>query len=267
MSARFSIPRNLAAAQAPRLWPWACTGAVLGVLWVLLAFAPATWLAAGLAHWSQGKVQLAQAQGSVWDGSARLLLAPGGQKPVLLPGRVRWTAKVQGLGLRLNLLPDCCASRPAQIVFSPGLWSPSVVVQDLDIRLPATLLAGLGTPFNTLGFGGTVVVTSPKVQVQMHAQQWQLEGAAQLQLLQLSSSLSTLPALGSYQIDVQGGRKPKVDLRTLDGALQMQGAGSWQNGRFGFQGQAQAAPGYEDALANILNVIGQRNGAVSVIRI
>ena len=105
------------------------------------------------------------------------------------------------------------------------------------------------------------------LQTQNQSQQWQLQGAAQLQLLQLSSSLATLPALGSYQVDVAGGTNTQVQLSTLSGALQLQGSGGWQNGRFGFAGQAQAAPGYEESLANILNVIGQRRGAVSVFQI
>ena len=136
------------------------------------------------------------------------------------------------------------------------------------MRLPATLLAGLGTPFNTLGFDGEVVLSSPQLllKTQSQGQQWQLQGGAQLQLLQLSSSLATLPVLGSYQIALIGGANTSVQLSTLSGALQLQGDGGWQNGRFAFAGQAQAAPGYEESLANILNVIGQRNGAVSVFR-
>ena len=35
----------------------------------------------------------------------------------------------------------------------------------------------------------------------------------------------------------------------------------------GFSGQAQAAPGSEASLDNILNVIGQRQGVLSMIRI
>ena len=110
-------------------------------------------------------------------------------------------------------------------------------------------------------------LSSPQLKLQTQGQNWQLQGAAQLQLLQISSSLTTLPVLGSYQVAVTGGANTSVVLSTLSGALQLQGSGGWQNGRFGFAGQAQAAPGYEDSLANILNVIGQRRGAASVFRI
>jgi general secretion pathway protein N len=174
----------------------------------------------------------------------------------------------------LTLLPECCASRPALLLWQPGWTGQQVQLQNLAMHLPATLLAGLGTPFNTLGFDGTVALTSEQLQLKLPRQvqgqgpNWQLQGAAQLQLLQISSSLATLPVLGSYQITVAGAgaANTRVQLSTLTGALQLQGDGGWQNGRFSFAGQAQAAPGSEESLANILNVIGQRNGAVSVFR-
>ena len=47
----------------------------------------------------------------------------------------------------------------------------------------------------------------------------------------------------------------------------MNGSGQWQDGRFGFNGEASAAEGYEAALANILNIIGRRDGARTRIKI
>ena len=279
MARRFSLasrlsssPSRSAAGANVRLWPWALAGVLLGVLATVVFYAPASWLAAAVAQASGGKVVLAQPEGRVWNGSARLLLVPGGQKPVLLPQRLRWTAKYTGLGLQLRLLPECCATRPMVLDLRPGWRAHEARIQDLDMRLPATLLAGLGTPFNTLGFDDSVLLRSPDVKLQLPRAggknaAWQLQGQAQMQLLQLSSSLATLPALGSYQVDIAGGKNTEVKLSTLEGALQLQGAGGWRNGHFGFEGQASAALGYEESLANILNVIGQRAGAVSVFRL
>ena len=266
MAGRLSFASRTSAGTRGLGW-WAFMGLLLGVLLAVVIYAPAVWLATAVAKASQNKVQLLDAQGRVWQGSARLLLAPGGQKPVLLPERLRWTSSVQDFGVQLTLLPECCASRAALLHWQPGWNGQQVRLQNVDVRLPASLLAGLGTPFNTLGFDGTVALSSPQLMLKTQSQKWQLQGAAQLQLLQLSSSLATLPALGSYQVDVAGGSNTRVQLSTLSGALQLQGEGGWQNGHFGFSGQAQAAPGYEESLANILNVIGQRHGAVSVFRI
>ncbi|MCB2019523.1 MAG: type II secretion system protein N, partial [Burkholderiaceae bacterium] len=52
-----------------------------------------------------------------------------------------------------------------------------------------------------------------------------------------------------------------------DGALQLSGDGSWGPGGVRFRGEARAAPSDETALANLLNIIGRRDGARSVISI
>mgnify|MGYP006994992472 CR=1 FL=1 len=56
-------------------------------------------------------------------------------------------------------------------------------------------------------------------------------------------------------------------LETLEGALQLSGSGRWVGSRLHFNGAATAAPGREEALANLLNIIGRRSGARSIISI
>jgi general secretion pathway protein N len=48
--------------------------------------------------------------------------------------------------------------------------------------------------------------------------------------------------------------------------LQLSGQGEWAP-RLRFRGQASATPEAEAALANLLNIIGRRQGAVSLISI
>ena len=52
-------------------------GGLLGGLSVLCFYAPATWLASGVFKATQGQVQLQQARGTVWNGSAPLVLTGG----------------------------------------------------------------------------------------------------------------------------------------------------------------------------------------------
>ena len=49
--------------------------------------------------------------------------------------------------------------------------------------------------------------------------------------------------------------------------LLLQGRGQWVGGRLRFAGDAQAAPGSELALTNLLNIVGRRDGPRSVITI
>ena len=54
-------------------------------------------------------------------------------------------------------------------------------------------------------------------------------------------------------------------LQTLQGDLQLSGSGQWVGQRLRFSGEASAAPEREGALSNLLNIIGRRNGARSLI--
>jgi general secretion pathway protein N len=73
--------------------------------------------------------------------------------------------------------------------------------------------------------------------------------------------------MGSYRITLLGGQTPAVQLDTLEGSLQLSGSGQWVGSRLRFSGTASAAPEREDALANLLNIIGRRSGARSIITI
>ena len=54
-------------------------------------------------------------------------------------------------------------------------------------------------------------------------------------------------------------------LNTLNGGLVLQGNGQWVGGRLRFRGDASASPGNETALANLLSIIGRREGKRSVL--
>ena len=98
-----------------------------------------------------------------------------------------------------------------------------------------------------------------------------LEGGLSIELRDLSSRMAPLPVLGSYRLDVQGlpggAEGSRLQLHTLGGALQLSGDGQFSGQRLRFRGQATAAPGQEAALSNLLNIIGRRQGALSVISI
>ena len=136
---------------------------------------------------------------------------------------------------------------------------------------PAAWLAGLGTPWNTLQLGGLLQLASPGLRLQSVQGRLRLDGALALELQGMSSRLSPLPVLGSYRLGLQsqpaGGESATLRLDTLDGALRLSGSGQWTGARLRFRGDAQAADGQAAALANLLNIIGRRQGALSIISI
>jgi general secretion pathway protein N len=133
---------------------------------------------------------------------------------------------------------------------------------------PAAWLAGLGAPFNTLQPTGTLRLASPGMSLQFAAGRWQLAGQAELQLDDLATPLAPLEQLGSYRLRIDGsGQVPAFTLSTAEGALLLEGNGQWTGSQLRFRGNARAAPGFEGELDNLLNFMGRRQGALSLLSI
>ena len=140
----------MTAARSP--WGWAVAGAVAGVLPAIVAFAPAQWLTQRLGAATGGQVQLTQARGTIWTGSAQLVLTGGGasQDSAALPGRLEWQLRPSWNGLRLQINATCCTPQPLLAQVRVQMGQVRVALQDSRSQWPAAVLAGLGTPWNTL---------------------------------------------------------------------------------------------------------------------
>jgi len=256
---------------------WAIWGVVLGALNGLIVFAPASWLASAVARATDQRLLLADAKGTVWSGDAQLVLTggAGSRDAAALPGRLRWEVRPRLTGFELALNQPCCLEREWAIQFRiVGLGRYQVVLPARPQALghwPAAWLAGLGTPFNTLQMGGTLRLTSNGMTLESVQGRWRAIGSIDADLLGVSSRLSTLDTLGSYRFSVRGGATSSdpaaLNLETLEGALRLSGSGQWTGFRVRFRGEASAAEGQEAALNNLLNIIGRRQGATSVISI
>ena len=256
---------------------WGVFGAVAGALLGLVAFAPAAWLAGWLASASGQRMLLTEARGTVWSGSAVPVLTggPDSRDASALPGRLEWTLGIKGLGFELRARHACCLNGTVALQVRPGFGRHTVAlvppVGGWIGQWPSAWLGGLGTPFNTLQLGGSVRLTSPGLTLESVQGRWRVQGRADLELVDLSSRLSTLDSLGSYRLTLAGdpanAGNAQLSLSTLEGALQLSGNGTWGAGGVRFRGEARAAPGDEAALSNLLNIIGRRDGARSVISI
>ena len=149
-----------------------------------------------------------------------------------------------------------------------------VQVNDQRSTWPASWLTGLGAPWNTMQPEGALQLSTQQLAWQHIAGQAQVQGQAQLDLPKLSTRLSTLKPLGSYRLVLQGtgpagqtGDTMQLTLDTLDGSLQLKGTGLWRNGHLQFNGEASSEPDAEAALSNLLNILGQRRGAKSILKL
>ncbi len=264
--ARFAFP----AAPGKRApWAWMAGGCLAGLGLALLLFAPARWLAAQVGQASEGRLRLSDAQGTVWSGSGQLSLhgGQGSKDASVLPGRVHWRLSPAWGALDLELRADCCTPEGLQVHILPSWSGARLQVTDRQSHWSAQWLAGLGTPWNTIRPEGQLLLQSSAFVVQWAAGRWSWQGALQIDALDMASRLSTLRPMGSYRLRLQDGSSSQLQLSTLQGALQLQGSGQWTGGKWRFEGEASAAPDREEALANLLNIIGQRRGARSIIKL
>ncbi|MBL8329602.1 MAG: type II secretion system protein N [Rubrivivax sp.] len=251
-------------------------GAAIGTLVALVIQAPATWLAAAVAQATGERVLLAEARGSVWSGSAVLVLTGGigSRDATRLPGRLEWQLRPQGTALAVSARHECCLQGTTTFRIEPGLGRHTLVLPAAPGgfgQWPAAVLSGLGTPWNTLQLGGHLRLASNGARIELLQGRWRLEGQVTMDMAGISSRVSTLDELGSYRVLISGqpgsSENATLQLSTLGGSLQVSGQGQWVGPKLRFRGEASAAQGAEPALNNLLNIIGRRQGARSVITI
>jgi len=263
--------------MAPR-WPQraAWLGAFAGLALALLLFAPARWLAQVLSSVTSGQLQLVNPSGTVWRGQADLLLTggEGSRSGSALPQGVRWRLSPQlasgtpALGLLVSA--PCCTPQPLALLLVPRWGGTELRVAASSSQWPADLLVGLGTPWNTLRMEGQLTLQTEGLTLRWDQGRANLQGGLVVDAQDMASRLSPLRPLGSYRFELKAdadGHTATLDLTTLRGDLLLQGNGQWVGGRLRFKGEAQAAAGREEALTNLLNIMGRRQGPRSVFNI
>jgi len=245
-------------------WPWAVAGGLASAA-TLAVLAPAAWIAPQFARATNGHVNLVDPAGSLWHGSATLMLAPGADRSAstLLPGRVEWRTRFWPLltgRVRMQMRQTEAMPEPVTL---DATWRGAALSAG-TMAVPASLLAGLGTPFNTMDLQGDMRVGWSD---------WRLFGQdafGQLTVTidSMSSRMSRVKPLGSYRAVLQAkGSSADLDLTTTQGPLFLDGHGAFGAASASFRGTAHAAPEQQANLAGLLNLLGHPlgDGSVSLI--
>ena len=254
---------------------------ILVALTVFLWAAPASWADAIVNQATSGRVRLAESQGKLWAGSAKIALVDPSSlstesttstngsvtnssalSGVVIPGRCRWDLAALPLligNVRLQLQFDNMAT-PVFLNGDRAKLTGSAGALDL----PAVRLDRLGSPWNTIQPNAALSVKWDAFVLE----QGQFVGKAALTVSQVGSALSTINPLGSYRIDLDSTpQKAALVMVTLSGPLQLDGQGDWtvRTGlRFTAYAQAQAE---QAKLQPLLGLLGKREGDRTVIRL
>ncbi|CAD6540815.1 type II secretion system protein N [Paraburkholderia metrosideri] len=237
--------------------PWLVI-AVLSAAVVMLTLLPAAWITPQFAKQTRGHVNLVDPAGSLWHGSATLMLAAGSDMSAatLLPGRIEWTTSFWPLFTgRVRMTMRHSEAMPDPITVDATLRTVNVTPGAMSV--PASLLGGLGAPFNTLDLQGNV---------QLSWSDWrsfnrEAFGQLTVTLNDASSRISLVKPLGSYRVLFQAqGASSTLDLTTMKGPLMLSGNGTVSAASTSFHGVASAAPEARDNLAGLLNLLGRPTG-------
>jgi len=228
--------------------------------------APAQWAGSVVRDRTQGRIDLAEASGTVWDGSAIVVISAARDATAArasLPERLSWRLSPWALlagQLDLTLSHPSALSTP--LVIQASLVGGGTTLGATVVRLPASLLVGLGAPWNTVRPGGILTLAWDRLQLEPQritgniTAEWQLA----------SSALTPVSPMGHYRLQTNGvWPGTQLELLTISGPLELSGNGTIpEGGRLRFTGRAQPIAGADPAvkaqLTGLISLLGRRDG-------
>lgn len=222
------------------VWRYIGLGLVFCLLFAifLVATAPATWLAWGVARGSRGVVNLNAPTGGLWHGSATLVIHEATTPPRAL-GQISWNLHAWRLFLgraQIELrLMDSNIDMHGQV----GITYNTLYLDDVSADVNAAYASSVYPPAALFKPEGRVTLRAPAVKIQ----QGSMTGKAELTWVNAAVSFSNGQVLGDYQLILDGqGQSVPVKLNTLKGKLKLDGQGIWQPGRGHIQLSGNATP-------------------------
>ena len=263
-----------------RIALWALL-ALIVVIATVLVTAPASMIDWGLGRATDGRVRLADAGGSIWNGRGRIVLvdtlmltererrggsagtAPASLPGVVIPGTVRW--QVSPLPLLIGRVQARASHESMPQATEIAGTFRRITVSGGALQLPDVSLARLGSPWSTV---------RPTTSLAVNWQPFTIEnglatGRAILDLRDVASALTPVRPLGAYRISIDGGaRSTKITMSSLEGPLRLSGDGDWTP-RTGlrFTAYAEADESERLRLQSLLNLLGRRDGTRTMIKI
>ena len=187
----------------------------------LIATVPAAWVARGVERASAQKLQVRSPEGSLWSGSGRLYAVQRSGPPIDL-GDLRWKTVWSAL-FTGKLAADASlggGTRSTHIEVSPA----GTTIRNLDVTLPASVLASLVPGLDAVGPQGTLRIRSESQRLEAGS----ILGLAEIEWRQARLARAPGLDLGSHVARLRGGgKKVDIELATLGGPLRLSGSGTW----------------------------------------
>jgi len=222
-------------------------------LCTLIVTTPSSVLSPIIKNASQGRVELANTQGTIWNGAANPVLHQHGGGIITLT-RLHWKISTQTIftGKLSSQIQwdDELQTIPMGIIASLG----KIEIHHAYFPLSAILLDEASKFLKPAGLRGKVILRSDSLLISQQG----LQGLATADWLNASSLLSSISPLGNYHFTFSANKDGVgITLNTVKGALILAGQGRFSASRgLNFKGTAQATKEKEEALRELLNNLG-----------
>ena len=225
----------------------------------LCIYAPAQMMGIILNQISNGRLSLANTEGSFWLGNAHLLMNSDNQlinmrqpTETIDLGRVSWdTQAMQLLVGKIAVSLTLNQGTPFWITVD----SSRVHIEHAAFNLPANIVSILIPSLKPAQLGGQLEVHCDNFSLT----QQEILGQLNIDWSQASSSLSNINPLGNYHANLNGnGAGLSIQLNTVStGPLLLSGNGSWDpSDGLHFEGTAEAGAEEKQQLQALLRVMG-----------
>ncbi len=231
----------------------AALGAAAYIVFLALA-TPASFIAARARAAAPRHLDIREAKGSIWSGSARARIAvPGGHlifdriewrfvPARLLSGRIGFDVKATGHGFEGH----------GQLARTLTRWElrDAVAMADVEALVPLAPMAATWRP------EGSLALSSPALDFDDD----DARGTFAAEWRDAALSLSQVRPLGTYRLDAEAhGGPAKLTLTTVAGELQVDAQGTFtQPASLALKGEARAEGPRAQALQPLLDLIGPR---------
>lgn len=205
----------------------------------LVVLLPAGWLGWGVARLSDSRVFIDNGRGTIWHGSGHLFVRDT-KGTVQDFGRAEWDIDTLQL-LLLRGQVRLRTSGPQSDIFATLRLTPwGLSLNDTRLSTSAALASTLYAAAGIFAPQGLLRVRTDRLAFGRDG----LKGKAEIYWDKAGSALSSVQPLGNYRLDLSAnGKDAKLQLATVDGALDLSGQGRWQvigNGQLQLTGIAQA---------------------------
>ena len=222
---------------------------------------PAAWLQGWVEQASDGRWKLSGAEGTIWNGSASLLLTENsgnrGRGSSRVFQNISWKLRGNELWNGRLVFETSLEQGNVLITLNATEWS----MEKLDAQLPASALAGLTSgPMGRYGWTGLLQARSAVFKCSLQGR----DCTGEVELLWKDAGVTEVPGpvLGSYRIRIVGeGPSVHFDLTTLEGRLQLAGKGEIGAAGLRFTGEASATGADAGPLEAKLRTLGRPAGS------